>query len=1061
MRSVEPDVYEFGGFELDTRAVELRREGRALRIFPRAFDLLLYLIRQRERVVSREELLEALWPGITVTNAVLTQTVWELRKVLSEAGDGSPELIRNARGRGYRFVGELASSAFVHEPEAVVPREAGTSSQPAAHVAAQAQSYVGREVEIARLSVALDAARDGRGSAYLLGGEPGIGKTRAAEEIMALARKRGMTVFEGRWYESEGGPPFWPWLQLVRCIVEESTPKALREFMGTGAPDLCRFCPELRAIAPDVPEPPARPVEQDRFYLLDSVANFLVRASGARPIAFSIDDLQWADRASLLLLEVLARMLPRARMLIIGTYRTTELSEPQPFARSLVALSRCCECITLSGLSEADVSSLLSGEVQAIDAKLVKHVYEITGGNPLFVIHIARLLPATEPGRAALLPAQLALPDEVREVLGRRIAQLPSSCVDLLRWAAAFGQRFRVCELARATERDHDELLGVLQSAADARIVCEDQLGVYRFTHPLIREALHQSVRMPERARLHQRIGEIIEARGGNGDSSRYEELAYHFCEAATIGSAEKAVDYAERAASRALAATAHEAAVEYFEKALHALELMTPLDLPRAAELRLQLGQALRAAREDPVRTRNMFLGVAEIGKTRNDAALFARAALGYAGLSPLRFRDTRDAGTVDPTEVSLLEQALVLLPEGDCTLRALALGQLAVALYNTRERKRREHLASAAVEMARRLAEPNTLAQVMLLQHRVITAPDQLDERLALTSEILSLTQVMELRELELDAHVQRAFLFLQKGQLLEAEADMAASVRLAEELQQPDEKDWARRFGTLRLFWEGRFDEAERESQQMVDKYAFRGIQNPDQGHLIRVFTARWLQGRSAETIGMLVALADKYPLPVVWRCSIAATYACIGQPDLARRELDRLAVHDFEDLPYDHNWLSCYMHLGTVCYRIDDRERAPLVYRALEPFGDRMIFLGHAAAYSGPIAHPLAALATTLGRFEQAESWFIRALESNARFGATVWTPPVQVDYADMLLRRGSQADRRKAHALLEAATATAREYGLGEVMQRATRMLAGSRAGAAGHGAGAEAILTKS
>jgi predicted ATPase/DNA-binding winged helix-turn-helix (wHTH) protein len=1062
----EPDVFRFGEFELDPRAVELRRSGQSVRIFPRAFDLLLYLLKHRDRVVPREELLEALWPGVTVTNAVLTQTVWELRKVL---GDGAEaELIRNARGRGYRFVGKLDAVEAPEQPApsapapvAVRPPLAPTAPKdPQRGPRAQSSfAYVGREAEMSRLRVALDGALEGRGAVVLLGGEPGIGKTRAAEELMSVARERGAAVFDGCCYESEGGPPFWPWLQIVRRIIDESSAPVLRDYMGSGAPDLCRFCPELRTIMPEVPEPPARPSEQDRFYLLDSVASFLTRAAQVRPIALVLDDLQWADRASLLLLEMLARMAPRARMLVLGTYRTTELEGPQPFAQSLASFAKSSECIVLSGLTEREVAELLCGEVQSLDPRLAAQVHHITGGNPLFVQHVARLLVSDEQ-RSALENGQLALPDEVREAIGKRIAQLPADCVEVLRCAAAIGQRFRFNDLRLATERKHDELLGLLQIAADARIVCEDRLGVYRFAHPLIREGLHQSLRMPKRALLHQRIGQVIEAQSVEGDSTRDEELAYHFCEAAAIGSAEKAVGYAERAAARAFAATAYETAAEYYEKALRALELTAPIDIVRGAELRIARGQALRGANQDPARVRAEFLEVAELAKSRKDAKLLARAALGYSGMGPLRIRQIREAGTVDPIEVSLLEQALGALPDGDSDLRALSLGQLAHALYNTRERKRREHLAGAAVDMARRLGDPYTLAEALLAKHRVITAPDQLDERLTLTSEILSLTQVMELRDLELDAHVQRAFLLLQKGQIAAAEADMAESIRLAEVMQQPDEKDSAGYFDMLRMYWEGRFEEGERESLALAQRRFHRGGAALDQGHQIRVLVARWLQGKAAEGVDALLAFAEKYPLPVVWRCSLTATYASAERDDLVRRELDRLAVNDFEDLPFDHNWLSCHFYLSSVCVYLHDRERAALIYRAIQPYADRYILLGHQSTYVGPVYLPLARVAGVLELWDEAEAAYEQAIARNAAFGAPVWTALCQLEYAEVLWTRGFSGDRRKARPILDAALATARALGLGEIPNRAARLPDSPSAQELGLG-GSGAILSKS
>jgi len=284
-----------------------------------------------------------------------------------------------------------------------------------------------------------------------------------------------------------------------------------------------------------------------------------------------------------------------------------------------------------------------------------------------------------------------------------------------------------------------------------------------------------------------------------------------------------------------------------------------------------------------------------------------------------------------------------------------------------------------------------------------------------------------------------VQRAYLLLQKGQIVAAEADIAKSVRLAEVMQQPDEKDFARYFDVLRMYWEGRFEEGERESLALAEKRRTRGVAAVDQGHQIRVLAARWLQGKAPDGVDALVALSEKYPLPVVWRCSLAGTYACALRSDLARRELDRLAVNDFEDLPFDHNWLSCHFYLSGVCQYLQDRERAALVYRALLPYADRFILLGHQSTYIGPVYWPLGRAAAALELWDEAEAAFEQAVQRNFTFGAKVWAAMCQYEYAETLWNRGFGADRRKARPLLEAALAAARSYGLGEIVQRAARL----------------------
>jgi hypothetical protein len=317
------------------------------------------------------------------------------------------------------------------------------------------------------------------------------------------------------------------------------------------------------------------------------------------------------------------------------------------------------------------------------------------------------------------------------------------------------------------------------------------------------------------------------------------------------------------------------------------------------------------------------------------------------------------------------------------------------------------------------------------------------------------------MELRDLELDAHVQRAFLLLQKGQIAAAEADMAESIRLAEVMQQPDEKDFARYFDVLRMYWEGRFDEGERESLVLAEKRFHRGGAALDQGHQIRVLCARWLQGKAAEGVDALVALSEKYPLPVVWRCSLTGTYAAAQREDLVRREFERLAVNDFEDLPFDHNWLSCHWYLSSVCQYLNDRQRAALVYRALQPYADRYILLGHQSTYVGPVYLALARVASTLELWDEAEVAYEQAIARNAAFGATVWTALCRLEYAETLWTRGFSGDRRKARPILEAALATARALGLAEILARAARLPDSPCTGPELALGGGAAILSKS
>jgi eukaryotic-like serine/threonine-protein kinase len=200
--------------------------------------------------------------------------------------------------------------------------------------------FMGREREFDRLKTALADVLSGQGRVVALAGEPGIGKTRLAREIMASAESQGAQVFWGNCYEWQGAPPYWPWIQIIRSYIQGSEPEGLKDKIGAGASDISEIVPELRDLMPGLSAPPSPESEQARFRLFDSIAGFLKRAGQEQPLALVLDDLQWADRPSLLLLEFLAQNLQEARLLLLGTYRDIGLTRSHPLSNTLGELTK-------------------------------------------------------------------------------------------------------------------------------------------------------------------------------------------------------------------------------------------------------------------------------------------------------------------------------------------------------------------------------------------------------------------------------------------------------------------------------------------------------------------------------------------------------------------------------------------------------------------------------------------------------------------------------------------------------------------------------------------------
>jgi DNA-binding winged helix-turn-helix (wHTH) protein len=455
-------IFAFADCELDRALYQLRRRGRVIKLEPKVFDVLAHLLEHRDRVVTRHELLDALRRGEALSESVLPRAIAAARRALGDTR-ARARVIETVHGRGYRFVAVLREAPLPGgEPEPVPP--------------APGPAFVGRARTLERLERALDAALAARGRLVLLAGEPGIGKTRTAEEIARVARERGAEVVVGRCFEGEGAPAFWPWLQLLRDLVARAEPARLRAALAADGAELAQLVPELRARLPSLPPAARLEGEQARFRLFDALTGFLHRRAQQGPLVLVLDDLHWADEASLLGLEFVAPELGSAALLVVATFRDVELRRDHPLSKLLGALARvpACERISLRGLEPAEVAALVEAVAgEAPSAGVARAVHEMTEGNPFFAFEIARLL--AETGLPAERPSTLALPQSVRDAIGRRLDGLSAACNEALRAAAVLGRGFDLALLARVTERPPEALLDLLGEALAAGVLVETE----------------------------------------------------------------------------------------------------------------------------------------------------------------------------------------------------------------------------------------------------------------------------------------------------------------------------------------------------------------------------------------------------------------------------------------------------------------------------------------------------------------------------------------------------------------------------------------------------------
>jgi class 3 adenylate cyclase len=552
-------------------------------------------------------------------------------------------LLAGRRAFRFRDLGPQALKGLT-DPVGVVEVEYD-AEEPTAFLTAP--PFVGRDEEMARIAGLFHRAQAGEGALVMVVGEPGIGKTRMAEELAELARGEGTRVLAGRCYEGEWAPPYGPFGEAIETYARAVTPEELRRDLGPGAPPLARLVPSLRERLPDIAEPIPLQADEERFRLFDAVSQLLIAASERAQILLVLDDLHWADRDTIAMLQHVARAVPRHRILVLGLYRDVELDRQHPLADALGALRREApyERVVLKGLDVGGVEALLGAIAQhEPNPAFVRALSDETDGNPFFIrevlIHLVEERKLYREGgrwRSDVTSvAELGIPEGVRQVITRRLARLSEVANRLLSAASAFEGACRFDVATRAAGIDEAAALDALDEALAAQLLRPTgEVDAYDFTHALIRHTLYAEMNPSRQVRLHRRIAEATQERCPDHAA----DIAYHFHRSAAMAGADAGVAPALAAADAAEAAYAHDDAATFLRMAL---DLM-PAGDARRRRLLARLGLALTwAARFEEATAAAGEAGDAIARAEGDDAAADylaeAAMAMGFTGAGDFR---------------------------------------------------------------------------------------------------------------------------------------------------------------------------------------------------------------------------------------------------------------------------------------------------------------------------------------------------------------------------------------------------------------------------------------
>jgi DNA-binding SARP family transcriptional activator len=794
--------------------------------------------------------------------------------------------------------------------------------------------FVGRAAELERLRAAwAGVMMHRRHRIVLLAGEPGVGKTRLADRFAREVMERGAPVLLGRCWE-EPLAPFEPYAEALRQVG-----------------------------AAEVLQPGQDPGAGARHRLFDAVDATLARLATERGLLLVIDDLHWADHATLLLTSFLLRSGRPGPLLVLGTYRDTELGRHSPLTGALAELQRdgTLDRVGLRGLEERDVAAL-ARELLHDDA-VAARVHARTDGNAFFAEQVLRGL-AESP----------EVPESVRHAVGVRLSRLSEEANELLAAAAVLGLELDPRALAGTAALEPVAAEAALDEVLRARLLRRAAAGErFEFAHALVREAVYDELNVLRRARLHRRAAEALRALG---EDRHLEEIAAQLLQAASPADAREVADLLVRAGRRALERLAYEDAAERFARALEALALADAED--EAGPVLLARGDALLRAGET-ASARGAFDAAARLARRRGDPALLAEAALGFTGLG-VAIVD------LDAEAITRLEEALdaaALSP----LLRARLQARLAVELYYAPDRPRAEDLSAEAVATARGSGDPSALAAALNARHVALWRPDRIDERLEAAADMIAAARQAREPHQELQARNWRVMDLYERGDMPACRDEIARHARMADELRLPSFQWYTPLWAATEAALDGRWAEAERlrlEAQEAGDRAGDRNawlfsamveqIMQAQRGEVEQTDFA-FIQDKIANS-----AAGPAYRSALVW------ILAGLGRPGEARAHLDDW-VRD--DLAFDANWMSAHAEVAEGIGILGDPTHAQLVYDRLLPYSGRPATAGRAVVSYGSVDRYLGGLAAVLGRRDEAIAHLRTANDHNAALGCTVW------------------------------------------------------------------------
>ena len=896
-------------------------------------------------------------------------------------------------------------------------------------------SFVGRHAELGRLQSRWKAAAAGHGGVALLAGEPGVGKTRLAREFARSVSAEGAVVLFGR-CDDGIGVPYQPFVEALGYFIAALADDELAAHIGPLGHELARLAPELSSRVADLPPPASSDPASEQFRLFEAVSGWICGLSGEAPVVLVVDDAHWAQQPTLFMLRHLARRIGTCRVLVVVTYRDTDVDRGHPLSAVIGDLRRDhnVERLSLGGLDRDEVAEFVEAaaghELDERAQALALAIHDETEGNPFFVSEVLRNL--AESGAVYQRDGQwtysgdvgdIGVPEGVRDVIGRRLDRLTPDANVILGIASVVGHDFSLGVIERAAPADVD-VIAALEEGVAAAIIGEAGGGPslrYRFTHALVRTLLYDELSTARRVRLHASVAMALEETANTDDNAA--AIAHHRLEAAVADGVGPAVAALVRAGDVAMRRVAAVDAVQYAQQGLRLLKETGGEE--EALRLPLVLLLASAKARTGDLTYREDALDAADLASRLGDAASMAEAAL-------IRVRPVpSQIGGVDTQRVDVLRRALEAVGPEDSAARARLLALLAIESHYLVGSTQRYDLSAEAVAMARRLGDPQVLAYTASLRAGSIHDGTASDESAALVAELLELAETnrdLSATWFALDKAVMMAII---TGDIDRAVQCVARTRQMATDAHDPGLEMWAMAGEAVLAQMRGDLSEVERLAQRLLEVGQAAGEQDVMLMYAANIGAVRFWQGRTGELVPMTRVLAEDSGNVIGLMFGLALMICESGGQDEARAIVERVIADGIAGLPRHNSWTAELAMLADVMADVGLDAHADELYALLLPH--RGLYASAGIIWWGSIERSLGRLALLAGRTDDAIAHLEAAIRAHELVGARPWLARTRVDHAGALVVAGRTA--MEVEEQLDAAEVVAEQLGLVAVSRR--------------------------